>query len=179
MVLAGLDLAPGLIPRLADEYHKLYPEVAFRVNRGGTKHALQDLINREADVAFLSRPLTADEEAIVHSVGDSTLSYPIALGGIAVLAALGLPADSLQVDDLRRLMVGERARRFAPGMETRIRLYAPDPNLGLWTSLTTQLDLPDTASSSVYWEEDDLRVAQAVAQDPAWAGLREHAGASG
>jgi phosphate transport system substrate-binding protein len=171
LILAGLDLAPGLIPRLADEYHRLYPEVTFRVNRGGTKHALQDLINRDADVAFLSRPLTPDEEAIVRSVGDSALSYPIALGGIAVLAALTLGADSLQVDDLRRVMAGQRPVRFTMGGEGKIRLYAPDPNFGLWTALASQVDLPDTASASVYWQEDETRVARAVAQDPEGLGF--------
>jgi phosphate transport system substrate-binding protein len=171
LVLAGLDLAPTLIPRLVEEYHKLYPQVTIRTNPGGTKHALQDLINRDADVAFLSRPLTPEEESIVRAVGDSAMSYPIALGGIAVLAALGFPADSLQVDDLRRVMTGQRTVRFQAGTDSRLRLYAPDPNLGLWTALTAQLDLPDTASTSVYWQEDDIRVAQAVAQDPAGLGF--------
>ncbi len=171
LVLAGLDLAPILIPRLAEEYHKLYPQVSLRVNPGGTKHALQDLINRDADVAFLSRPLTAEEEAVVRAVGDSAMSYPIALGGIAVLAALGFGADSLHLDDLRRVMAGQRTVWFPSGRASRLRLYAPDPNLGLWSALTAQLEIPDTASASVYWQEDDIRVAQAVAQDPGGLGF--------
>lgn len=171
LTLAGLDLAPVLIPRLANEYHKLYPEVSLKLNPGGTRHALQDLINREADVAFLSRPLTRDEEAIVHAVGDSALSYPIALGGIAVLAAAGFGTDSLQVDDLRRVVTGHKTETFPPGQDSPLRLYAPDPNLGLWTSLTSQLDLPDTAEGSVYWQEDDVRVIRAVAEDPGGLGF--------
>jgi phosphate transport system substrate-binding protein len=171
LILAGLDLAPGLIPRLTEEYRRLYPEVAFQVNGGGTRHALEDLINRRADVAFLSRPLTTEEEAVVRSVGDTAMSYPIALGGIAVLVAGQMSPESLSVDDLRRVIVGERPEHFRPAMESRLRLYAPDPNLGLWTALVAQLQIPDTARSSVYWAEDDLRVAAAVARDPQGLGF--------
>ena len=166
LVLSGLDLAPRLIPRVAAVYQDLYPEHEIRIRPGGTRQALEDLLNRRANVAFLNRPLTFDEEEIVRGVGDSTLSFPIALGAIAVLAARGAPIDSLPVGKLRAWLRERRAdgSRFAGGGE--VRFYAPDPNLGLWEALLRQLDLPASVGEEVYWLASDLEVAEAVARDP-------------
>ncbi len=172
LVVAGLDLAPRLIPRIVDEYEQLYPQVSIRVLGGGTKHALEDLLNRRADVAFLSRPLTPDEAAIARSVGDSAMtSYPVALGGIAVLAAADAPIDSIRVEDLRDVIMGGRPNGLPLTQDGPARLYAPDPNLGLWTALVDQLELPDTSRTSVFWLADDTKVGQAVARDPRGLGF--------
>jgi len=177
LTLTGLDLAPSLIPRLAEEYRRLYPEVAFRLNRGGTRHALEDLLNLRADVAFLGRLPTDDEEAVVRSVVDTTWSFPIALGGIAILVPESATIDSLHVDELRALLAGgtlpERfvSAAFCAYADGRPHIYAPDPNLGLWTALVGQIGLPDTAGASVFWCEDDASVAAAVGRDACAMGI--------
>ena len=55
LTLAGMDLAPVLIPRLVAEYRNLYPNLDLRLHSGGTRQALQELANRQADLAFLNR----------------------------------------------------------------------------------------------------------------------------
>jgi phosphate transport system substrate-binding protein len=162
--VAGLDLAPALIPRIAETYRTLYPEVKLSVLRGGTRQALEDLFNGRADVAFTSRPMTQEEVAIVHSIGDTALSFPIALGGIAVLTSRRIPVDSLRVTDLKEILEG-RTPRSLPLSRGPIHVYAPDPNLGLWTALSSQLGLPDSAGASVTWLAGDDDVVQAVAAD--------------
>jgi ABC-type phosphate transport system substrate-binding protein len=162
--LSGLDLAPELIPKIAETYRGLYPEIKFSVLRGGTRQALEDLFNGRADVAFTSRPMTHEEEVIVHSIGDTALSFPVALGGIAVLASKRIPFDSLRVMDLKEILEGHAPRdlRLEGGAP---HLYAPDPNLGLWTALSSQLGLPDSAGAKVTWLASDDEVVQAVAAD--------------
>ncbi|MBD3162114.1 MAG: hypothetical protein GF346_07380 [Candidatus Eisenbacteria bacterium] len=171
LVLSGLDLAPRLIPRVADVYRDLYPEHEIRIRPGGTRQALEDLLNRRANVAFLNRPLTAAEREIVRGVGDSALSFPIALGAIAVLARRDAPIDSLPIEDLRVWLAEKRAigSRFADGGE--VRFYAPDPNLGLWEAIREQLDLPPEVGEGVYWLASDRQVAQAVSKDPQGIGF--------
>jgi ABC-type phosphate transport system substrate-binding protein len=159
LTVAGIDLAPSLIPRIVDAYRVLYPRIQFRLLPGGTRQALEDLFNLRADVAFTSRPMTPEELRIVHAIGDSALSFPIALGGIAILGSLGAAPDSLSVDELRAILRGDAAP-LRPA-----HLYAADPNLGLWTALTGQLGLPDSAGAQVSWMANDFDVIQAVGAD--------------
>lgn len=171
LVLAGLDLAPALIPRLAETYRSLYPEVQLRIQPGGMRQALEDLFNRRADVAFLNRPMTEEEAAVVRAAGDSALSFPIALGAIAVLASASAQIDSLTLEDLRIWIEGGRGREgpFAGG--SAFHLYAADPNLGLWDALVEGLRLTGTAGSHVIWLADDTEVAAAVSRDPVALGV--------
>lgn len=159
LTLAGIDLAPTLIPRIVDAYRVLYPQIQFRLLPGGTRQSLEDLFNLRADVAFTSRPMTAEELRIVHSIGDSALSFPIALGGIAVLGTAGAEPDSLSIDELRAILAGDS------GSLRPSHLYAADPNLGLWTALTGQLGLPDSTGAEVSWMATDFEVIQAVGAD--------------
>jgi phosphate transport system substrate-binding protein len=165
LVLSGLDLAPGLIPRVVETYRRLYPSIDCQILGGGTRQALEDLFNRKADVAFTSRPMTGEEEKIVRAIGETAISFPIALGGIAVLASKRIPVDSLRVSELRTIMQGG----IPPGLHIEdgpLHLYAPDPNLGLWTALCDQLGLPDSVATGVIWLAGDSEVVQAVAADP-------------
>jgi ABC-type phosphate transport system substrate-binding protein len=163
LTLAGLDLAPALIPRIVDAYRVLYPEIQFKLLPGGTRQALEDLFNLRADVAFTSRPMTAEELQIVQAIGDTALTFPVALGGIGVLGAAGSPPESLSVEGLRRILRGEKDGAGAKAVGTH--LYAADPNLGLWTALTSQLDLPDSTGAPITWLATDFEVIQAVAAD--------------
>ena len=164
LTVSGLDLAPVLIPRLADAYGRLYPEQDMRIRSGGTRQALEDLFNRNADVAFLSRPLTEEEEAIVRSIGDTALAFPVALAGIALLASEQTAIDSVPVADLKSWLdpAGSGSDALA-GLPDRV--YAPDPNLGLWTALTGQLGLPEEVRPEVVWLASDHEVAEAVRND--------------
>jgi ABC-type phosphate transport system substrate-binding protein len=165
LIVAGLDLAPVLIPRLVDTYQRLYPELDIRMQRGGTRQALEDLFNRRADVAFLSRPMTNEEISVVQAIGDTALSFPIALGAIAVLIPREATIDSLPVSDLRDWIRNAGGEGTPPESASRRHIYAPDPNLGLWTALTEQLDLPETLGESVIWLATDHDVATAVGND--------------
>jgi ABC-type phosphate transport system substrate-binding protein len=169
LILAGLDLAPVLIPRLADAYSRLYPEQELRIRTGGTRQALEDLFNRRADVAFLSRALTAEEEAVVRSIGDTALAFPIALGAIALLTSKQTAVDSIPVGDLRKWLSAQGETGGGARFEDRI--YAPDPNLGLWNALTDQLGLSERLDRNVIWLASDHQVAEAVGNDPGSIGF--------
>ena len=171
LVIAGIDNAPDLAPRLVAEYHRLYPKVGLRTNPGGTNRALEDLVNKKADVAFLSRPLSVKEHRMVRSLGDPVLAFPVATAGILVLAAKNSPVESISVDDLRDLITGKRAVRAGSDRPAVVRLYAPDPDLGLWPALLGQLSLPDSVPANVVWLASEREVAEAVARDPAALGL--------
>jgi len=168
--VSGMDTAPSLIPRLVAFYHRLYPQLQMETRPGGTVRAVEDLLNRRAEVAFLSRPLSAREDSVVRAVGDSLLVFPVALSGILVLAA-GAPAiDSLSLGGLRKLLIGGWPVEWGAGRGP-VPVYASDPALGLWGAVAGRLGLADTVGANVTWVADDREVARAVVRAPGSIGL--------
>lgn len=163
--LAGADLAPDLVARIADHVHRDDPDLRIDVAGGGTAQALEALINRRSDVAFLCRPPTAAEQDLFRSTdGDTALWYPIALGGLVLLAGESAP------DSLTTARLGDFLRRGAdPGFD---RLYAADPNLGLWDAFTRALGAPGAAPPErVIFLAGEEAVIEAVLADPRSLGL--------
>ena len=164
LVIGGSDTAPELIPRVVNYYQKQYPKPALQTRPGGTVAGLEDLLNHRADVAFLSRPLSALEDSVAHAVGESLLVLPVALAGTLVLTAGTSGPDSLSVSALRDILSGVSSRGTG-------RTYVPDPSLGLWGAVARQLDLPEEGTPGIIWLRDDREVAQAVVMDPGALGL--------
>ncbi len=166
--IAGADLAPELTARLVAAYRRDYPQTRVEITGGGTARALEALVNRRAEVAFLSRPPTAAEQDIFRNAdGDTARWVPVALGAILVLAGPRSPVDSVSVAELRRLAGGTPV----PPVD---RLYVPDPNRGLWAAFRERLGLApgDTARpADVAWLADDRAVAEAVRRDPGALGV--------
>jgi ABC-type phosphate transport system substrate-binding protein len=172
LVVSGLDTAPDLIPRLVAYYGSLHPQLRLDVRPGGTVRAAEDLINRRADVAFLSRPLLAAEDSVVRALGDSLILYPVAVSGTLVLAATASPAiDSISLGALRAVLRGRSSGELAASLGGTPRVFVPNPALGLWGAVAEQLGLADTVGANILWVEDDRAVVQAVAQDPRALGL--------
>ncbi len=160
VILAGLALAPALIPRLASTYREMYPALDIRIHEGGCKYALQEIANNQADVAFLDRRPTAEEQKLIHAVADSAESWPIALGGIAVLSGAQAGFDSISVKDLRAWILGGSTAAPRPR-----RIYCPDPNSGLWESIALCLKLPAGATSALTWMPTEAEIAHRVATE--------------
>lgn len=163
LTIAGADLAPWLVEPLVEHYRRDYPALAVRMNPGGTYQALEDLMNRRADVAFLYRPPTAAEQALLRQIdGDTAVVVPVAIGAVTLISSAR--ADTVVLDlDAVRLLLG-------PGLPaSRERLYVPDPNDGLWDAARLCLDAPDQAGPHVVFLADAATVADAVASDTnAW-----------
>jgi len=158
LTIAGRDLAPPLLERLAVEYQRDYPQLTVDLLPGGTNQALEALLAREADVAFAYRPLTAAEQALFREAdGDTAIVAAVAVGGLALLehaAAGDTPgaiATTLTVAELREALAALAATpaeaaepdpALAPYCE---RLYVCDPNEGSWDALFGALGLPAPA----------------------------------
>jgi phosphate transport system substrate-binding protein len=163
LVVTGADLAPDLVPRLLEEYRVEYPDVEIAVLPGGTTQALEDVVNRRADVAFLAREPKAEEARVIRDRGDSVETFAVALGGIAIVAGEASPQAPLDAPSLRRILQGEAEP---------VRVVAPDPNRGLWDALTERLELPpDMVPSNVTWVPSEVEVMDAVAGDRTALGI--------
>src|SRR5688572_467020 len=167
ITLAGLELAPELIPRVISDYEFGHPQLHVIAQDGGTARALEALVNRRASVGLMYRLPTPEERSIVLSaISDSVLCFPFALGGIAVLVNEHAAVDSLGENDLRRALRGEKQ----PGFE---RIYAPDPNQGLWDAFRGCLGFSPKAAmpDSVVFLKDEKAVVEAVLADSRAIGI--------
>lgn len=168
--VCGRDVAPDLIGRLTAWYRQDYPNLEVTLDGGGTHQALEELMNRRTDVAFLSRPVSAAEQRLFQSAtGDTALVWPVALGGLVFLTADRSDLDSLGAGDLRRRLSG----RDPGAPEHLVRLYAPDPNSGLWAALALRLGVPQAAGppDRVTFLKDEPAVIEAVRVDVGTIGL--------
>lgn len=154
LTIAGRDLAPPLLERLAVQYQHDYPQLTVELLPGGTNQALEALLAQQADVAFAYRPLTAAEQALFREAdGDTAIVAAVALGGLALLehaAAEDTPGaitTTLTVAELREALAALAA---APAQAAEpdpalapfcTRLYVCDPNEGSWDALFVTLDL--------------------------------------
>jgi ABC-type phosphate transport system substrate-binding protein len=167
ITLAGVDLAPELMPRIISDYTWASPGLHVNTLEGGTARALEAMANHRAQVGLLYRLPNRDERSILLSaVKDSVLCFPIALGGIEILAHDGTGPDSLSAEDLRRALRGESV----PGFDT---VWAPEPNGGLWDALRTCLGFSQSAPvpPSVKFLKDEKQVVDAVIADPKGIGI--------
>lgn len=170
LTIAGRDLAPALVDELVASYCRDYPALAVRFTEGGTNQALEDLLNRRADVAFLYRPPTAAEQAQLRTLdGDTAVVVPVAVGGLAVVAADGATPPNLTVAQIAAT---------AAGGDGKARMYAPDPNEGAWDALRQRLDLAGESNlagegspAGVTFLVDVQAVVEAVVADPGTLGL--------
>jgi ABC-type phosphate transport system substrate-binding protein len=170
IIVAGRDVAPHLIGALTEEYERVRPSVQVDFREGGTIQAIEDLLNRRAEVALLGRPVSQEEIEIIAAAGDSIMTYPIALGAIAVIASNANPMERLTVDELRDLLTDGQPGRAAAG-ERPVLVHLAHPNLGLWPALAEQLGLPIEPAPPAGWLAGDLEVTRAVSENPSAIGI--------
>lgn len=155
--LSGTSLAPPLIERLLAEYRSEYPKAEVVLRPGGTTQALQDLVNREADVAFLVRPPLEEESKVIRSQGDSVETFPVALGGIVLWVAPSSPIESLSAAEVHAIFRGDSS--------VVKRIYSPEPNRGLWDAVAERLELAPSEMREGFWQADEAAVVAAVEHD--------------
>ena len=140
LVISGHNQAPELIDRLLAAYQRDYPALVVSVRDGGTSRALEDLINKQADAAFLYTPPSATEQRLFREVtGDTAIVAPVAVGALLVAAPRQDDAQGLTPEELRTALRGGR-----PGLA---RFYLSDPNDGLWEDLGRNLGMATPADS--------------------------------
>ncbi len=75
--VAGTSDAPGVIRAAADSFGARYQKATIELLGGGTVWGLEALINREADVAIVSRELLETERAAAKETGVDLRALPL------------------------------------------------------------------------------------------------------
>jgi phosphate transport system substrate-binding protein len=161
LTVAGRDLAPPLVDALTTAYRRDYPEVSVTARPGGTTHALQALLNAQADVAVLARPPLESERHAFEAAHQAPPSCePFSLGALVLVASSTSGLDSLTS--------GALAARLSGRSTEPARLICEDPNLGLWETFASLLGVepaPATPPAGVYFVADTSALYHAVRGD--------------
>lgn len=164
LVVAGRDLMPGVIDQLLAGYAAESDDLAIATTDGSTNQALEDLYAGHADVAFLMRHPSPQEQALVREArADTARVWPVALGAMVVLAGAEADTTARTLSSLAHALLGGA------------RLYATDPNDGLWSAFCARLGLPggwwDAAAARVTFLADPAAVVASLEADPTAWGL--------
>jgi phosphate transport system substrate-binding protein len=164
IVIAGTDGAPAFLVETVAQFMAEYPKVSITLSGGGTVQALENILNKRAQIAALSRAPSEREMRIAGEHGDSLVYFPVALGGIAILAPRASGIEQITLAELRSLLTSGPAAAF-PGRRIE-RFYGPNPNGGLWESLVERLGMPQEMVPSYVPLETGSQVLEALRQDP-------------
>jgi phosphate transport system substrate-binding protein len=105
--VAGSDAALPLLRAEADTFRVSYGKARIDVEGGGSLLGLEALINKEADVAVLSRAPTDEEKEVARKAGVPIAIYPFAHDGLAVIVHRANPVYALSFREAKAVFAGE------------------------------------------------------------------------
>lgn len=101
ITLAGSTSVSPVMEVLADAYKELNPDVTIEIQQTGSGAGIQSTIEGVCDIGMASRELHDDEAS------QGLTSETIALDGIAVIVNTDNGIESLTMDQIRQIFVGE------------------------------------------------------------------------
>ena len=175
----------GLVP-----YGEACADTAFRLRRGpwtlsiacsshGTRTGIPALAAGQADVAMLSRPITADEQARMRQAGYPNMDTVrheavVALDGLLIIVAPQNPVRALSIDEIARIFAGEITDWGQLGAARgRINLYTRDERSGTRDSFDVMVMEPQgkRISATAMSFEFSSELSDKVAVDPRGIGF--------
>src|SRR5262249_4078881 len=145
----------------------------------GTHTGIPALADGRADVAMLSRPISAEEQASMRRAGFpamDTVRYEsvVALDGLLIVVAPRNPLRPLSIDQIARIFAGEITDwAQLGGSAGKINLYVRDENSGTRDSFESMVMKPSRkaiAGSAIKFESSS-ELSDGVAADPRGIGF--------
>jgi len=130
----GSDTMVQLAQRWAEEYAKKNANVSVQVSGGGSGTGISALINGTTDIANASRPMKPEErEQVKTKFGADVVEIPVARDGIAIYAHESNTVDSLTVEQLRSIYLGQITDwKDVGGAPGKIILYGRENSSGTY-----------------------------------------------
>jgi phosphate transport system substrate-binding protein len=104
--VVGSDTARRLVRAEADSFAAVYEGARIEVEGGGSLVGLEALVNRQADVAILSRAPSDAERAAAKRGGVEIALYPFALDGLCVIVNAASPVYALSHAEASAIFAG-------------------------------------------------------------------------
>jgi phosphate transport system substrate-binding protein len=127
----GSDTMVNLALAWAETYQALHPEVRVSVTGGGSGTGLASLTNGTVDIANASRAIKTEEIELAEAEGFTPFEQAVASDAIAVIVNPENPVDSLTIDQISKIYLGEITNWQEVGGEDRpIVLLSRETNSG-------------------------------------------------
>ena len=151
--------------------------VTFEIKAHGSATGFRDLADGNCDIAMSSRPIKPDEASKCAAAGLGNMSAPpsenlLGVDGIAIIVNRNNPVNSLTKQQLADVFSGKTTDwSQLGGTPGPIYLYAPDDNSGTLDTFNSLVLAPRQLSTRASRFEDNAKLADAVAADPAGIGF--------
>ncbi len=133
VTIKGSDTLLILNQRWAEAYAKVNSSVSVAVTGGGSSIGIRAFINGVTDIAASSRDMKKSEVDSARSRGAVAYEIPVALDGLAIAVNKNNKVDSLTMDELRRIYVGQITNwKQVGGSDEPIVVFSRDSNSGTY-----------------------------------------------
>lgn len=131
--IKGSDTLLILNQRWAEAFGKSHSNINIAVTGGGSSLGINAFINGVADICASSRPMRKSEIDKARDRGSIVNEIPVCLDGLAIVVNSNNPIQSLTMDDLRRIYIGQVTNwKQLGGSDMPITVFSRDSNSGTY-----------------------------------------------
>src|SRR5215467_6461051 len=140
--IKGSDTEVNLAARLAEEFYKENATHKISISGGGSGLGIASLANGQADIANASRPMKAEEIAILRKRKFDCDTFTFAEDAVAFVVSAKFPLDSLTVEQLANILSGT-VKSWLPitGKNLPINIYGRQSNSGTHEFIKNKLKI--------------------------------------
>lgn len=170
ILVKGSDTEVNLALALAEQYMQKDSLVSIAVTGGGSGMGIAALINGKTDIANSSRPMKSSEIELAQERGVNPVATVFAVDALAILVNENLPIDTLRVEDVRRMFVGELTNwSEIGGPDQKISLYGRQSNSGTYVYFRDSI-LKQEYAMSLKQMNGTAQIVEAIRNDPGGIG---------
>jgi phosphate transport system substrate-binding protein len=129
--IKGSDTMVNLMSNMAEAYMAAHPNASIAVTGGGSGTGIAALLNGTTDICASSRTLQDKEYAMAKEKMITPKELTVGVDGLAVMVNKDCPIDSLTLDQLRQIYIGEITNwSVLGGPDKEITLLSRESNSG-------------------------------------------------
>jgi phosphate transport system substrate-binding protein len=163
----GSDTALQLVTALAEGYSKQYPGTTFNISGDGSNVGIQQLLNKELEIADASRSMTADEMSTATQNGMHVQTFVLAQDAVAVIVHKDNPVTRLTLAQLAGIYTGTTTNwKDVGGMDAPITLYGRESTSGTFSFVRDVVLHGASYATSTHELSDTQKIVDAVIADP-------------
>jgi phosphate transport system substrate-binding protein len=133
ILIKGSDTEVNLALNLAERYMEVDDSVSIAITGGGSGTGFASLINKRADIANSSRPITDKEMELAREQGVEPYGTVFALDGLALIVNESLPVKTLTVKQVGTIYRGDVTNWSAlGGPDVEISAYGRQSSSGTY-----------------------------------------------
>ena len=167
IILGSNTIGEELAPRLAAEYKKEHPGIAFETEFKGTTYGVGALMVSRCDIAAASREATTNEVELAKARGVEFSDHVIGAYDVAVIVNAASPVGNLSKDQVRDLFVGTAQNwKDVGGSDAPVNLYIRHPISGTYLGFRELAMENKSYALNVKTFTNYTELVQAIAQDP-------------